>query len=112
MNHTPGPWSVDGIGGIQTDGVRDGYMVGSLEHRRIAVMYGGSSVPRNQRWANACLIAAAPDLLDALELLLVKYKYVCKNFAEPFADEVREDASRDEAWVTATNAIKKAKGES
>jgi len=68
--HTPGPWYIDGIGGIQMDGIRDGYMVNSAEHRRIAVIYGSSSVPRGERWPNVRLIAAAPDLLAAAKAVL------------------------------------------
>jgi len=92
MTHTPGPWYAEGMGGIQMDGVRDGYMINSAEQRRIAVMHV-SSVPRNERWPNANLIAAAPDLLAALE-------------------EVQSGAKGDsvDMWLRVEAAIKKAKG--
>ena len=58
MNHTPGPWASD------TTGVKDadGYSVCSTGNNRAIV---GA-----ERTANLQLIAAAPDLLDALRRML------------------------------------------
>ena len=62
--HTPGPWVV----------WRD-YNVINIEHRLVAAC-GGSTDSRNQERAhneniaNARLIAAAPDMLEALQGLL------------------------------------------
>jgi len=67
MSHTPGPWFAEGIGGIQMDGVRDGYMIHSETQRKIASLYGGVTAPREERWPNATLIAAAPDMLQVLK---------------------------------------------
>lgn len=64
-NHTPGPWSVDcevedlltdsARAWINADGMHIGYVDGPI---------------REERRANARLIAAAPDLLHAIDLCL------------------------------------------
>jgi hypothetical protein len=53
--------------------------------------------------ANARLIAAAPDLLEALEFML-------SVFNETYPD-VADDEEDREAWAKARAAIKKATGE-
>lgn len=56
MAHTPGPWWVDGPGeGIE---VHDTF-------GRTASVWGDVG-EESEAWANARLIAAAPDMLDAL----------------------------------------------
>jgi len=59
MTHTPGPWAI-GYGG--TDG--DDYAVVVSPHSQYPVC---NLEPRGYTQANARLIAAAPDLLAALE---------------------------------------------
>ena len=66
--HTPGPWSVySGKGVIQVDiGPR------ATGHRPCIVHWSGfdsNDLPRQKDAANARLIAAAPDLLHALEMV-------------------------------------------
>lgn len=51
--HTPGPWSVDADGSVQ---------VVAASGATVAEVYGTDA---GERWANATLIAAAPDLLEA-----------------------------------------------
>lgn len=65
--HTPGPWRVDetvalGAYGVWTDGEC---------MRQVCRVYNGvdDSLPRQERDANARLIAAAPELLEALQVL-------------------------------------------
>lgn len=60
---TPGPWEIKEFGGPQISGP-DGYAV--------ATMWGALSVDelKGQDLANARLIAAAPDLVEALEKAL------------------------------------------
>lgn len=53
-------------------------------------------------WANASLIAAAPDLLEALAF----YVAICGNTAHSITRE-----SAQEAHAKATAALKKARGE-
>lgn len=53
--HTPGPWFVDGM---------DIKSFSDPAHIRLAGVHGGR--PRDEREANASLIAAAPELLKTL----------------------------------------------
>ena len=57
-DHTPGPWTQHGIY-ISKDGNDYEYPVASVS----------TIIPDDEAWANARLIAAAPDLLAALESL-------------------------------------------
>lgn len=59
MEHTPGPWTRHGLG-ISKDAGEYGYAVALCD----------SPVPPGEAEANARLIAAAPDLLTALEALM------------------------------------------
>jgi hypothetical protein len=56
MTHTPGPWAV-GLRADQTIYTKDLLRVATVE------------CPRKEWKANARLIAAAPDLLEALEMV-------------------------------------------
>lgn len=56
MKHTPGPWIA-----FHDDGVVSAYERTGDHTSRIVTISGGSSI------ANARLIAAAPDMLEALE---------------------------------------------
>ena len=55
--HTPGPWTHEGYGGI----------TGTENGRKYNVACVYLRIPAGRQEANARLIAAAPDLLDALE---------------------------------------------
>ena len=63
MTHTPGPWS------ISTDGEATGviYALRGFEWDDICVI-----TPRCEAAANAHLIAAAPEMLEALEYAIVQ----------------------------------------
>ncbi len=61
MNHTPGPWTVSEDNWSQTTG--DTYSI--LEE----------SYEASERKANARLIAAAPELLEALKGVLVRLEH-------------------------------------
>ncbi len=56
--------------------------------------------------ANAALIAAAPDLLAALEQLVVDWESVSPS------DQVPDEINKDSHWDAARAAVAKAKGES
>ncbi len=98
MKHTPGPW----------------YQVGFwVEHEDDSVAdictcnpddFGQGHIKRSQSEivANAMLIAAAPDLLAALEELLPRFE----NLRELAGFEAESDAA-----IRARAAITKAKGE-
>jgi len=61
MTHTPGPWRIDGHPGREALEIHSG-------HRRIAKSLYEYGSEDNEADANAALIAAAPDLLEACKL--------------------------------------------
>ncbi len=67
--HTPGPWRAEDHGEVQS---HRGRMVTIRDQRNIhvATVDGLDASVRGQELANARLIAAAPELLEALEQLL------------------------------------------
>lgn len=69
--HTPGPWVVSSVGiGFEVDD-RDGNQVAQAS-QRLSDGRGRSHFPERQ--ANGRLIAAAPDLLAALETIVERYR--------------------------------------
>ena len=74
--HTPGPWGVSHAGATTNKGVHtDGFFIGTEDGQMVCDLYfktqdGGLQQFVNAE-ANARLIAAAPDLLEALEDALV-----------------------------------------
>lgn len=85
-NHTPGPWQVEIIG------------MGQDEHV-CNVLAGSKQVAEGIFYSDARLIAAAPDLLEALEALIAVGK--TEKGLQVWSPE----------WDTAHAAIAKAKGE-
>jgi hypothetical protein len=88
--HTPGSWRVEKAHDLWAE-IRSGYGLSNF-------MIADCVNP-----ANARLIAAAPDLLEALEFML-------SVFNETYPD-VADDEEDREAWAKARAAIKKATGE-
>jgi len=70
--HTPGPWKVFEFANYQGDPDLVGAWIGTddllVAEARGAAVIGGFR--HEEHTANACLIAAAPDLLEALKALL------------------------------------------
>lgn len=64
VKHTPGPWTV-----MERDSVGDNIFTVSTPIRRIANTYGSTEVYE----ANARLVAAAPELLEALEGIVAEW---------------------------------------
>ena len=106
--HTPGPWEVIGqhvftkLGAANAHGSkaseRDGWNIATINPWACTNQdEEEEDMPVSETMANACLIAAAPDLLEALEYMLE----TC-----PGIDNVG-----DEARKQARAAIAKAKGE-
>lgn len=68
--HTPGPWEVDESGDVRqvrprTDAER---AAGQCAGYRVAILASGPADPSDG--ANARLIAAAPEMLEALQMLI------------------------------------------
>jgi len=102
--HTPGPWTAHELG--YEDGT---WIHWSIEaHGPIAygsIAHGGDNTNGSENSeANARLIAAAPDLLDA-----------CQKMSDLLGigkDYGRDLAKEHEAWLACKRAIEKAEGES
>lgn len=62
IKHTPGPWTVDDTCRVSTDWSVVGFLTTVADCR-----IGGAN--RDTQTANARLISAAPDMLEALEAL-------------------------------------------
>lgn len=89
--HTPGPWKVFGRAGYTGHKVEDG------KGRSVAAFPSTSKRSKEERDANAVLIAAAPELFAALKAAVEAHG--------PFGDD-----SRPSWWHDACIAISKAEG--
>jgi len=99
--HTQGPWKVVSIG--LTDAVTCGDVGIETRSGQIGIEFEGRLwVEREECEANACLIAAAPELLEALERMLEAFPPPKMARGEGFAGNL--------AHATARTAIAKAKG--
>ncbi len=114
--HTPGPWET-----LPHDKTFFDPMHGDVNHGYIFVHAGGILIcdvsnanawilaDRNTHKANARLIAAAPDLLEALKAIEAT---ACFGDCEPFHDEgYYQFAARDEIAHKMIRAISRVKGE-
>jgi len=75
MKHTPGPWILDASKGDSNSYRID---VGGMCVRvygRYRYLPNGETVVVKRTLANACLIASAPDLLDACRKLAAAYDH-------------------------------------
>ena len=92
--HTPGPWKLE----LGRDGAPRGLRgPAEVEHRNIVNWNGFSSPTKPASMANARLIAAAPELLEALLLMIRLHE---------LSDSPEGDITR-----IARSAIAKARGE-
>jgi hypothetical protein len=106
--HTPAPWVIDddnrtyvGIAGEFADGHNYAIIAETATHSLIGV---------REAIANARLIAAAPDMLEALEKLLEYEPSDRSEFrSDPKGDREFQTAKAD--FASARAAIAKAKGE-
>ena len=98
QQHTPGPWKID-FGELSRIEDANGATVARLGH--LARRFGGPRRAFEEVRANAALIAAAPKLLDALEL-----------FASLFEDLYHDEADEGELEIynQAMAAICEARG--
>ena len=95
--HTPGQW-------YSQENGRDTYIYREGEGKHTQCMVGKVSKSQNEYEANAKLIAAAPDMLEALNFMVG-----FRNILEPFLNSNRsEQADGDSPFNVIENAIKKA----
>jgi hypothetical protein len=114
--HTPGPWTIEYIPACDTEDKnamtaitchadkfgKEGAILATVNRWSYCDAW-----PRRESQANAFLIAAAPDLLDALsELVVIADR---DNAGDP--DRTATDNWRKKVWSIAREAITKAKGE-
>jgi hypothetical protein len=72
--HTPGPWRT-----IERDGY-DGISVIGANSYDVALVKKLVGVNADQYTANACLIAAAPELLAACKIVLSRFKKAKRDY--------------------------------
>ena len=100
--HTPGPWKLE----LGRDGAPRGLRgPAEVEHRNIVNWNGFSSPTKPASMANARLIAAAPELLEALDGMLEVYG------GEHEADGLPKHEIELNLIAYARAAIAKARGE-
>ena len=102
--HTQGPWAVliGKNGKLTVDDVKGGFPNDYRSEFPIAIIQG----PLDDKQANARLIAAAPELLEALELSLnALERWHNSKAASLYGND------SDKARLACINAINKAKGE-
>jgi hypothetical protein len=79
--HTPGPWKVRGQAGYAGHGVND------INGRSICSVPSNGNRDHAERNANVALLAAAPELLEALEFAFLCLKsQVIRNRKDPADD--------------------------
>lgn len=99
--HTPGPWIVKGRVHSSGEAIRVESHHPSADHRlyQVCDVLDANGYPQNH--ANLRLIAAAPDLLDALQSIVADHEHCGDDWGD-----------RREAWIeTARAAIARATGE-
>lgn len=103
MKHTPGPWFIKPVSNATVEGnlniIQTESPTGKGYHISYSTSWDDNEDTKIEAKANANLIAAAPDLLEALQAMLSKaYK---QNWNDQYPDEVSK----------AQAAISKALGE-
>lgn len=103
MAHTPGPWhTAKRAGGLAIEH-REEKSYGWLQHE-VALVYPLAEADRGTGAANAALIAAAPDLLEALQCLMSQTIEMDEKYGVALSE------GEHEAALLARAAIAKAKG--
>lgn len=70
LKHTPGPWRAGSGKGGRGSVVSDQLAVGALNGSDAVEYYGGNMIAESVAQENIPLIAAAPELLEALQGIL------------------------------------------
>lgn len=96
VKHTPGPWRY----GISSKNMSQ-FFIGNNDYTKTIAIVDSFHVEHE---ANAALIAAAPELLEALKQLKEDFSYLCKAHVEAGT----EDTSTWLSYQNAKAAITKA----
>lgn len=107
-NHTPGPWNAVDGNVMATHAARSKYS-GSFCVASVDTFSSNCTIDAVERNSNACLIAAAPDLLAALE---DAYALLCLISNHHGSILGRTPCDTSECRKQASTAIAKAKKES
>lgn len=99
--YTPGPWAVRGRAGYTGHGVNDS------TGRSVCSVPSNGNRPHDERNANVALLAAAPDLLAALQRLNKAYE---ESTEMPCFGVTNAELAQ--AWGAARAAIQKTTGAS
>jgi len=102
-NHTPGPWLVDDAKRVMTDWTKVGFLTTIADCN----LGGGSG---DEKRANARLISAAPDLLEAIEMVTSKLPVIMDPDAD-YSETCSEIEITWREWSVFRSAINKATGE-
>ncbi|WGK93751.1 MULTISPECIES: hypothetical protein [Flavobacterium] len=98
---TPGPWRVDvNIGHQEIETINIIQINGGITPAKIT-RFSPYEIPREVRHANAQLIAAAPELLEALILVL-------DTWGEDYKDKNNPEGGGSPLWEKINSVIKKA----
>lgn len=89
MSHTPGPWRVGRQGECHSCVVAD-VPVPGIHGSDDVGFYGGHLIAESINHQNAKLIAAAPDLLDALRVYVEYDEYINGPEGDPRADRLQK----------------------
>ena len=106
--HTPGPWKLKLGKGVEYDYIINGgaHLVACFAHYK--------HFTKKETKANARLIAAAPDLLEALKLLMASEPLISAatdvELEYGLDDEDELVRTQENAWLVARAAIAKATG--
>lgn len=80
--HTPGPWKIGKNGSVVTDTPDRQVEITGLNAQDTINWYGGHVICETVTNANAVLIAAAPELLEACKYWLEDGRFLVANTAE------------------------------
>lgn len=91
MTHTPGPWRLDNniAYGWKTNPFSITVRKRGVHSTTVANIPAKQTISRDEAEANARLIAAAPELLEALKDMLDGHEDACTGYGEGAADKAR-----------------------
>lgn len=107
MTHTPGPWAIEYIGDKSPKEISDEPTIAYCGDYRIRIVVAGGRGydSHEDDIADACVIAAAPDLLAALRTFVDEYVGLVNSGDAGFWDPEGEPKV-----IAARKAISKAEG--